>query len=335
MKHLLKQAWLNALPRDLFDAQVSLPRAKELFRLYVDLVEIENHSFCNRTCWFCPNAFLDRRSEIKLPPPGLLQKIVRDLREIEFDRTVVWSRYHEPLGHESIYENVAFVRRELPRAVLSMVSNGDYLNRERLQRLADIGLDRLMLDLYLSEGREDNEQELERGLQKLAERTGLTPELTEPRLYTLKGSKIQVTCLAPVDNKENISTRAGLLDIPKLKSYHRTAACLVPIRQVVIDYNGKAVLCCQVRSDSPEHQSGIIGDVSAPEYSLFHLYRDLGGARRALVTPGVKKGFCESCDVSAASNENISRNASSAVLSRMPGAEMLTSLAIRRSRFEA
>ncbi len=334
MKKFLKRLWVNALPRDLFSPLISVERAKELFRRYVEVVEVENHSFCNRTCWFCPNSFLDRKTSTKLAPPELLDKVLRDLRSIDYERTLVWSRYHEPLGHDTIYENVAKARQQLPRAILAMVSNGDYLNKERMQKLADAGLNRMMLDLYLPDGKEEDEAEFEKAFGKFLERTGLKPKLIGPRFYQLEGTSVQVTLMSPVYRKENISTRGGLLDVPKTKSYHRTAACLVPIRQVVIDYNGKGMLCCQVRSDAPGHQSAVIGDLMDPDYSLFHFYRDLAGARKGLLKEGAKKGVCESCDMSDASNADVAVTESwQSVLSAIPGAGWLTGLGIRRDRF--
>lgn len=334
MKKFLKRLWVNALPRDLFSTVISLERARELFRQYVEVVEVENHSFCNRTCWFCPNSFLDRKTSIKLAPPEVLAKVLRDLGSIDYERTIVWSRYHEPLGHDTIYENVALARKQVPRAILAMVSNGDYLNKERMRRLAEAGLNRLMLDLYLPDGKEEDAAEFEKGFAKFLERTGLTPKLIGPRYYELTGTSVQITLMSPVYRKENISTRGGLVDIPKVMNYHRTAACLAPIRHVVLDYNGKAMLCCQVRSDAPEHKSAIIGDLMDPDYSLFHFYRDLGGARKALVKAGAKKGVCESCDMSDASNADVAVSPMwQSVLTALPGSEWMTRLGIRRNRF--
>lgn len=335
MKKFLKRLWVNALPRDLFSTLISEERARDLFRRYVEVVEVENHSFCNRTCWFCPNSFLDRKTSTKLAPPELLDKVLRDLKTIDYDRTLVWSRYHEPLGHDSIYENAARARQALPRAILAMVSNGDYLNKERMQRLAESGLHRLMLDLYLPEGKEESDAEFERAFAKFLERTDLTPRLMGNRYYELEGTSVRVTLMSPVYRKENISTRAGLIDVPKKTLYHRTAACLVPIRQVIIDYNGKGMLCCQVRSDAPEHQSAVIGDLMDPAYSLFHFYRDLAGARKALLREGAKKGVCESCDMSDASNAEVAITPTwQSILSVIPGTELLTGFGMRRDRFE-
>lgn len=94
-----------------------------------------------------------------------------------------------------------------------------------------------------------------------------------------------------------MSTRGGLMTVPGLQSYQRRAICFRPLHSVPIDFNGKGMLCCEVRSDAPEHAGAVIGDLSVPGYSLFDLYRDMAPARLALLSPGPKGGVCTKCNV--------------------------------------
>jgi hypothetical protein len=50
---------------DQFRLDLSHRDAVGLFKRRVELLEIETTSYCNRTCSFCPNAFIDRLSEKK------------------------------------------------------------------------------------------------------------------------------------------------------------------------------------------------------------------------------------------------------------------------------
>ena len=119
MLHSFKRyIYSNLLPDSLFDKNTELNEIKKLFSNNVRSVEIENHSFCNRTCWFCPNSFIDRRSESIQLKPLIFQKIIKNLSEIDYDQTLIWSRYHEPLAFESIYENISFARKHLKKANL-------------------------------------------------------------------------------------------------------------------------------------------------------------------------------------------------------------------------
>jgi hypothetical protein len=336
IKNLGKSLFVNSLPPDLLRTDTPIDRVKRLFAQYVELVEIENHSYCNRTCWFCPNAFLDRRSVNQLMQETVFEKIVGDLASVGYDKTLVWSRYHEALAHESIYGRVARARALLPKALLVITSNGDYLNFRSLKALEEAGADRLLLDLYLPEGKETDPAELAAALKRFSERTGLTAVEVSPREYVVNGSSIAITMGAPIFTEQSMSTRAGLMQIEKMHSYHRTAVCLAPIRHVVIDYNGKGMLCCQTRSDAPQHQSSIIGDLSQPEYSIFCFYRDLGSARAGLVSPGLKGGICESCDVSTPGPNLLARRPAVATVMRALGIDRAVNKALssRGRRYE-
>src|SRR5271168_5224699 len=95
-KRALKSLYVNMLPADVFDDGITIESAKFLFKKFVDLVELENHSYCNRTCWFCPNSFLDRRGPNLVMSDGLYSKVLDDLASIDYSGTLVWAGYHEP-----------------------------------------------------------------------------------------------------------------------------------------------------------------------------------------------------------------------------------------------
>lgn len=322
----------NLLPATLFEPQLDLDTVKELFSTFVRVVEIENHSYCNRTCAFCPNAFIDRRSGNMLMEDALYERIVDDLASIGYRQSLVWSRYHEPLAHSSIFERVGRARSRLPEAYLVLISNGDYLNRETLRQLESAGANRLMLDLYLAEGKERVPSEIESEKRKFVARTGLELSPVGEFDYRCLGSSIQITMGIPCYTGEHVSTRAGLVSIEGLRSYQRRTICFNPLHSVVVDYNGKGMLCCQVRSDSAQQSSAVIGDLTQSEYSLFHFYRDLASARAGLLAPGPKNGVCRTCNVSDIGPDKLARRpALAGTISRFPGVQSLLRLAARRA----
>ena len=317
---LVKAAFANALPDELLSDAITIDRTKELFSRYVDQVEIENHSFCNRVCWFCPNAFIDRRSVSHEMPEHVFQTIVGGLSEIDYAGALTWSRFHEALASPRIFERLGAARAALPRAGLVVISNGDYLNRKTLPRLDELGLDRLIIDLYMPDGRERDPKAIAAGLRKFSRRTGMALEPTGEFSYRVTGLGMKATLDIPCYTESNISTRGGLVEVEKLSSYRRRAVCMAPIRHVVIDYNGKGMMCCQTRSDAPAHRKAIVGDLAEAGYGLFHLYRDLGGTRRALLSPGEKTGVCLTCDVRDDGPDLLARRKWVAgVVRRMPG----------------
>jgi hypothetical protein len=325
-----KSVVANLLPPALFDAQAGDAAVRKLFSLYVRVVEIENHSYCNRTCSFCPNAFLDRRSRNVLMADSLYDKILADLESIGYGQSLVWSRYHEPLADPSIFERLARARQRLPRAYLTLVSNGDYLNRESLGKLEAAGADRLMLDLYLPDGHERDPAAIAAEKEKFCARTGLRLEPLGPYDYRCLGSRIHITMGIPFYTGHSISTRGGLVDVVHLRAYQRTAVCFNPLHSVVVDYNGKGMLCCQVRSDSPLQADAVVGDLSQPGYSLFDFYRDLAPARAGLLAPGPKNGVCRTCNVSDTGPDRLGRHTALArVAHAIPGFTAAMHAAVR------
>ncbi|MEI8394972.1 MAG: radical SAM protein [Rhodospirillaceae bacterium] len=314
-----KSLFINTLPEDLLTAEISSERARRLFSRYVVMVELENHSYCNRVCWFCPNSHIDRRSTNILMSDVLFDKVMADLSSIKYSRDLVWAGYHEPLAHESIFPRLARARQTLPAANLCLISNGDYLNREMVATLEQAGLNFMLSDLYLPDGREDDEEEQEKALKQFAKRTGLEPVKKGPRRYDVIGCKFKINMSIPHFKPESMSTRGGSMAIDKTKTYDRRSACFSPVRGFVVNYNGKCMICCQTRSDVPEHAEAIAGDLNVEGYSLFDCYRDLGPIRRGLLAPGLKTGPCRSCDVSDDAPDLLARRPLLARLLKTPG----------------
>jgi len=116
------------MERDHFRQDLEPARAARLFQRHVELIELETTSYCNRTCSFCPNSFIDRRSEKLLMPDAAWRAIVSGLRAVDYSHTIVWSRYSEPLSERGIVDRIREVREAAPRARISVNSNGDYLD---------------------------------------------------------------------------------------------------------------------------------------------------------------------------------------------------------------
>ena len=49
-------------------------------------IEIEVFSYCNRKCWFCPNSFIDRRTENLIMPEEKYLNILQQLKDMNFEK---------------------------------------------------------------------------------------------------------------------------------------------------------------------------------------------------------------------------------------------------------
>jgi len=132
-----------------------------------------------------------------------------------------------------------------------------------------------------------------------------------------------------------MSTRGGLLEIPKTKNYIRAAPCLYPINILTIHYSGEGMLCCHVRPDHANHRSAVIVDLKRSNENLFTYYRQLGAARAALIKTGIKTGVCRSCDVQDGINTWAARRKlTTMALSGIPNARKWLDAYIRYRRIE-
>ncbi len=337
MKKVFKLIAPNLLDEDLFVPEISLERSAELFKQYVTHVELENHNYCNRRCWFCINSAIDRCSEVKIMDRKIFERIVNDLRQIDYDEGLFWTRYHEPLADQSIFERMAWARKRLPNAILVMYTNGDYLNRETLSKLEDAGLDRLRISLY---GLDTTSGEArQKGLDGFMARTGLTikPEVTICGNLAV-GTKIpSVFVSVPSFSKENrgagTSSRGGVIELEGHNNFARKSICFNPVHSVNIDYNGKCVLCCHISSDVKQHRAGLVGQIDAESYGLFNFYRDLAKFRNNLISSGIKWSPCDRCNVGESRLNNFGRYPLLAkIMARTPGLIFLCEKVERKYR---
>ena len=119
---------------------------KNWFKSQLKLIEIEVFSFCNRKCWFCPNSYIDRKSDTVLLPETAYLSILDQLSEIDYDQEITYSRYNEPLSKkEIILKRISQAREYLPKAKLRTNTNGDYISLDYIHQLRDAGLNELFI----------------------------------------------------------------------------------------------------------------------------------------------------------------------------------------------
>jgi MoaA/NifB/PqqE/SkfB family radical SAM enzyme len=276
--------------------------ATRLFKEHVELVEVETTSYCNRTCSFCPNSFIDRLSEKLMMPEPAWQAILAGLEEVGYDGTIVWSRYSEPLSERRILNRIREVRRAAPRCRICVNSNGDFLDADYLGELEDAGLDRLWIDVYIPDEETYNLEVAKTYHDKLIKRidrsysvVGVSPELSTK----ISSNKMEIAAHArnvAAMLEMDLSDRGGLIQIARATL--REAPCYAPYKHLVIDWDGSVVICCQLRSDSLTHQRGVVGKIGEDGVGLVDAYIRLAGWRESLKTYGKKRGPCATCNVS-------------------------------------
>lgn len=237
---------------------------------------IETINTCNRTCWFCKFGQPRRPSMIQRMPWELIEKIVLNLKALDYRGRVSWFRINEPLVDKRIYEIVAFTKLHLPDCCCTLLTNGDLLDDGVFGRLKDAGLDRLGVSIY-------DDKTLQK-IEALACR---------PQLSTVFDRR---TAEQPVF----VSSRGGNIDLAVgglSEEQSRLAAlqeqnCLRPSTMINIDSDGSVVLCCH----------DFYGDVAMGNVAEQHLEEIWQGGKfveyRARLAAAGRQGLplCGECD---------------------------------------
>ena len=194
----------------------------------IRLIELELFSFCNRTCNFCPNHYIDRLSDNKVLPIDVFKKLIDELKLNQFKGVISFSRYCEPFAFRNILEErIKYIREHLPGIKLVCNTNGDY-------DWEGIDLDELTVMDY--------DFKLKKEELKVYNRD------TKP--YIVRKMRLG-----------KVNNRGGALEIRK--TFIRDFPCHEPSYFVGIDFNGSINPCCNIRSDVKAHENYVLGNLKA------------------------------------------------------------------------
>lgn len=264
------------------------------FKKLVNLIEIETFSYCNRQCWHCPNSIIDRNSKNIFMNTHIYNKIIKDLKKINYDKLVTYSRYNEPLANDIIYKRLNYAKTNLPNATLHFNTNGDFLTIDKLHRLYDSGLRSLNIQIYTNK----REKVLKMISDKLTE-LKLNPDehkINDVLIQESTNFNDMEILIYYRDFKNVGSNRGGILKILN-KPPQRITPCFIPTNGIYIDYNGSVMPCCNLRSDWKEHEQFILGKLTNKNETIFSIFNNKKANKfRKLVSKNSKKPYpCNSC----------------------------------------
>jgi len=244
------------------------------------VVEISESGTCNRVCAFCPRSDPDFPNEMKFVEPALLDKVTRQLAEVDYRGIFLFSGFVEPLVDKNIFDHLKIVRGNLPLAQIDMVTNGDVLDLKRLKRLFSSGLSTLLISVY------DGEAEAE-DFEVLCQKAGLRNDQYVIRHRYLPPEQ---------DFGITLSNRAGLMGnaeflIPAVVEPLKKP-CYYPHYTFFFDYLGDVLLC--------PHDWGkkrVVGNLVEQNFMDIWTGPEMSAARDHLVMSDRSFQPCDVCDV--------------------------------------
>jgi len=248
------------------------------------IIEFNITGSCNRSCSFCPvsnpKVYTKTKDGMKLE---LLEKIVKDLQEINYEGKILFSAFSEPLLHKQVEDLIAIAKKYLPNIRLEMVSNGDLLTVKKLKKLYDSGLDTINISMY------DGSHQIEY-FENMRREANVPEDMVVLRRRYFENGNYGIT----------ISNRVGLIDSNEYRDENEEAIvelplkkpCYYPFYMILVDYNGDVLLC-------PHDWNKTLKFGNLQKEKLFNIWngKALNGIRKRLSNSDRNFGACKSCDV--------------------------------------
>ncbi len=269
----------------------------EILRKHLTEIEIEIFNFCNRKCWFCPNNFIDRHSNVTFLEENAYLNILQQLKDINFSRVITYARYNEPLSQKDVFLNRLRQAREYcPNAILRTNTNGDYIDSvEYIDQLASAGLNELEIQCYLGKDEEYSVAEFMQRSNNWSKKLNLSYEIVNHEFWIeaiFNYERMKLT-FAMRNFKNDGCNRGDLLN--DIKTFDRQSPCLIPFQHLYIDYSGDVMLCCNLRHDAPQHKDFIIGNIYKESLADIFMSENIIKYRKLLSYHGSKISPCNSC----------------------------------------
>ncbi len=213
-------------------------------------IEFSLSGLCNRVCVFCPRSdpkeFPNLNKHMSIDS---YTSVMNDLKEINYKGGIIYSGFSEPILYKHIFDVIKITRELLPNNRIELITNGDHLKIDKLNKLFDVGLTQISVSLY------DGPHQIENFKQLQSE-----AKLSDDQ-FDLRYRWANVESDNGISYGINITNRAGAINLPnidvvKLKEGIKKK-CFYPFYQIMVDYDGAVLLC-----NHDWHKKLIVGNIN-------------------------------------------------------------------------
>ena len=244
------------------------------------IIEISESGMCNRKCSFCPRSDPDYNHVNEFISFLLIEKLAIELNQLNFKNRILFSGFVEPLLDKKLNEKIKLLKDYLPKSKIEINTNGDVLNKKRLIKLFENGLDVLLISVY--DSKEDADK-----FEKLCIESGLNQnQFVIRHRYYSEDKDFGIT----------LSNRAGMMNNAdfSIESLNEplTSPCYYPSYTFFLDYQGDVLMC--------PHDWGkklILGNLNEKSFSEIWYSKKAIMIRKKLNSGNRKMKPCDVCDV--------------------------------------
>jgi radical SAM protein with 4Fe4S-binding SPASM domain len=190
-------------------------------------LELSPIDSCNRKCVFCPKA--DDAQAPDQPhtmPVKLYKKLAEELKNINYQGTVMLAGYGEPMLSKNIMDMTESFSKICNTEI---TTNGDPLTVRRIRQLLDAGIGKIIVSLY-------------DGPEQITQFHEMFSKANAPKeSYILRDRWYG----ADEDFGLKLTNRAGMLKFGDKAEKLKNHACYYPDYMMMVDWNGDVMLCTQ------------------------------------------------------------------------------------------
>jgi radical SAM protein with 4Fe4S-binding SPASM domain len=211
------------------------------FRTLFKEVEFETLAYCNRKCEYCPNVDWERfgDDESFFMKDEVFRALIQQLKDLGFSGQIAPHMYGEPLSDPRLTKWMAYIRKNLPDSKIKVVTNGDFLSKQKYDELIESGVNVFFISIHSKK------------LKKIC--LDMLDQLTEQE----KSEHIIINDFYN-DYKEDqimFANRGGDIDLKTKEKKIPPTNCVYATYPVINTF-GDLVLCCQ-----DYHNNYIFGNI--------------------------------------------------------------------------
>ena len=189
-------------------------------------IALETRTRCNSKCSFCAASILTDKREDLYMPDALIDKIIVELKQMDYTGRFVFFINNEPLMDARLVEMIGKVKAELPKAISEVHTNGLKLNPRTGRELLEAGLDVLIINNYTQKN------EMISGVKKFLEE--VAPEFPDVEIEYYQRLV-----------EEQLANRGGTAPNAILPQKRLDIPCFFPFEYLGITADGRVSICCQ------------------------------------------------------------------------------------------
>ena len=232
-----------------------------------------------------------------------------ELGELKYKGRIAFYIYNEPLRDKRILSILMLAREMVPKSILMISTNADYMKENTLDNLFAAGLNMIRINVYSANDGDRNTSKVREGVEKAKKRATVIqgwmdcrPDIDQTKsvdsggsckskratLHHKYGVKQDGANFGGGFELQNRSGNVEWLAASTIKTY--TGVCTRPFRIMQVNWRGDAILCC-----NDYHGSTTWGNVR--QNSLVELWNHVALHQARLeLQDGVRTGLCKHCD---------------------------------------